>query len=98
MLQPDSMNSAASQSSSSGCVGGAPLRPKSKTLGTIGLPKCLAQMWLTATRAGNGLRQSVNQVASAVRRPVLVRGNGFVRFASVSVGDSTVFHAPRNGV
>ena len=33
MLQPCSMNSTASQSSSSGCVGGVPLRPKSKTVG-----------------------------------------------------------------
>ena len=34
MLQSRSMNSAASQSSSAGCDGGLPLRPKSKTLGT----------------------------------------------------------------
>ena len=40
MLQPWSMSSTASQSSSSGCVGGVPLRPKSNTVGTIPLPKC----------------------------------------------------------
>ena len=34
MLQPDSISSTASQSSSAGCVGRAPLRPKSNTLET----------------------------------------------------------------
>ena len=55
MLQPLSMNSTASQSSSAGCVGALPLRPKSKTVATSGAPKCRSQMWLTATRAVSGL-------------------------------------------
>ena len=41
MLQPDSINSTANQSSNSGCVGGVPLRPKSKTVGTSGEPKAV---------------------------------------------------------
>ena len=74
MLQPFSMNSTASQSSSSGCEGFLPLRPKSKTLSTRGLPKCRIQMWLTATRAVSGFMGCVIHSARARRRPVLVLG------------------------
>ena len=68
------MNSAASQSSRAGCVGGWPLRPKSKTLGTSAWPKCRSQTWLTATRAVSGLSRSAIHRARASRRPVLVAG------------------------
>ncbi len=68
-----SINSTASQSSSSGCVGAAPLRPKSWVVATSGVPKCQRQMWLTATRAVSGLARSVIQRARAARRPVLLR-------------------------
>ena len=44
MSQSRSMNSTASQSSSSGCVGGLPLRPKLNTVGTSGLPKWRSHM------------------------------------------------------
>ena len=74
MLQPESMSSTASQSSSAGWVGGLPLRPKSNTVGTSGVPKCRIQMWLTATRAVSGLSRSAIQRARASRRPVLVAG------------------------
>ena len=74
MLQPLSISSAASQSRSSGCVGGLPFRPKSKTVGTSGVPRCRAQRWFTATRAVSGLRRSVIHSASALRRPLLRHG------------------------
>ena len=75
-----------------------PLRPKSNTVGTSGLPKCRIQMWLTATRAVSGCCGSVIQLASAVRRPVLVVGNGLLRDVSDSRFDSGVFSDPRSGV
>ena len=74
MLQPRSISSAASQSSSAGCDGGWPLRPKSFTVGTIARPKWRPQMWLTATRAVSGFDSSAIQRAKASRRPVLVAG------------------------
>src|SRR3954452_13084328 len=48
------MNARASQSSSSGWVGGAPRSPKSDGVGTIGLPKWCCQIRLTITRAARG--------------------------------------------
>ena len=57
-----------------GASGGVPLRPKSNTDGTSGVPKCRIQIWLTATRAVSGLSGSVIQRARASRRPVLVAG------------------------
>ena len=70
-----STSSLASQSSNAGWEGALPLRPKSKTVVTSGLPRCRIQMWLTATRAVSGFRGSTIQSASARRRPVLVAGN-----------------------
>ena len=70
-LQPDSMNSTASQSSSSWWIGRGVRRPKSNIDATSGSPKCRIQMWLTATRAVSGFRRSTIQRASARRRPVL---------------------------
>ena len=55
MLQPRSANSTASQSSSSGWVGGSPWRPKSFGVRTIPSPKCPCQMRFTITRASSGL-------------------------------------------
>ena len=66
MLQPDSISSTASQSSSSGWLGRLPLRPKSKTVSTSGRPKCRIQMWLTATRAVSGLSRLVIHAARAL--------------------------------
>src|SRR2546427_541858 len=40
MLQPRAANSVASQSSSSGCVGASPCRPKSLGVATMPRPKC----------------------------------------------------------
>ena len=68
------MSSAASQSSSAGCEGGWPLRPKSLTVGTIARPKWRPHRWLTATRAVNGLDLSAIHRAKASRRPVLAAG------------------------
>ena len=72
--QPRSMNSTASQSSSSGCDGFAPLRPKLLVVSTSGRPKCQPQTWFTATRAVSGLSRFVSQFARAARRPLLVFG------------------------
>jgi hypothetical protein len=66
-------------------------------VGTSGLPRCRAQMWFTATRAGSGFFGSVSQRASAVRRPVLVAGYGLARDSSVSRFDSGVFSEPASG-
>src|SRR5262249_16328831 len=71
------INSAASQSSSAGCDGGRPLRPKSDTVGTIAWPKWRIQIWLTATRAVSGLCVSAIHRARASRRPELSAGYDF---------------------
>src|SRR5262249_40399584 len=52
--QPDSRNSTASQSSSSGCDGGSPLTPKSPLVRTMPVPKTSCQKRLTVTRAVSG--------------------------------------------
>jgi len=57
-LQPCSTSSLANQSSSSGCVGGFPLFPKLKTVGTSGFPKWRSHMWFIATRAVSGFSGS----------------------------------------
>ncbi len=80
MLQPFSINSTASQSSSAGCVGGVPLRPKSKTVGD----QRLAEVPRPDVVDGHACRQRVAGgrrpiCASAARRPVLVFGNGLRR-------------------
>ena len=49
-----SMNSTASQSSSSGCVGRAPCEPKSSDVSTIPRPNNCSQKRFTATRAVSG--------------------------------------------
>ena len=49
------MNSVASQSSSSGCDGGAPCVPKSSLVSTMPRPKNCSHARLTATRAVSGL-------------------------------------------
>ena len=74
MLQPRSMNSTASQSSSARASVGVPLTPKLKTVATSGSPKCRIHIWFTATRAVSGLFRWAIQRASASRRPVLVAG------------------------
>src|SRR5262245_47290181 len=68
------MNTAASQTSSAGWVGGWPRPPKFSTEGTRPAPKWRIQIWLTATGAVRGFSRSVSQRARARRRPVLVAG------------------------
>ncbi len=65
--QPDRTNSVASQSSSSGWLGGSPWAPKSSTVFTSPVPKSICQSRLTATRAVSGLAGSTSQRASASR-------------------------------
>src|SRR6266478_2207710 len=65
-------NSAASQSSSSGCVGGEPWAPKSFSVSTRPRPKYCCQRRLTVTRAVSGLAGSTIQRARSRRL-----GNGF---------------------
>ena len=84
-LQPWSMKSLASQSSSSGWDGGSPCRPKSLGVRTSASPKCQPQTRLTRTRAVRGLSAAVNQVASAARRfsgEPLVAGKTVTGFAN----------------
>ncbi len=69
------MNLAASQSSSSGCVGFLPVAPKLFGLPAIAWPKCHCQMRLTITRAVSGFSGEAIQSASASRRPETV-GSG----------------------
>ena len=63
------MNSRASQSSSSGCVGRSPTMPKLFGVRTIPSPKCPCQMRFTITRAGSGFAGSASHSASS-RRPL----------------------------
>ncbi len=52
--QPSSRNWTASQSSSSGWLGGSPCEPKSSAVLTMPVPKTWSQNRLTATRAVSG--------------------------------------------
>ena len=74
--QPESMNSPASQSSSSGWVGGVPRRPKSDGVGTIGLPKWCCQMRLTITRAVRALAGPLGEPAGELEPAAGVFGDG----------------------
>src|SRR5947199_827905 len=67
--QPFSTNVAASQSSSSGCVGFLPVAPKLLGLPARGVPKCHAQTRLTITRAVSGLDGDATHSANSFRRP-----------------------------
>ena len=69
MLQPRFMNSTASQSSSSGCVGCSPILPKLSSVATMPRPKWWCQMRLTMTRAVSGFCAEPSHSASARRRP-----------------------------
>src|SRR5438105_1100866 len=75
MLQPRSMNSTASQSSSSGCDGFSPCAPKSSEVRTRPRPKNSCQIRLTMTRAGSGFSRETIQRARANR------GGTFPRFS-----------------
>jgi hypothetical protein len=61
------MNSVASQSSSSGCVGFAPIRPKSFSVSTMPVPKYRCQIRFTVTRASSGLAGSTSHRARSNR-------------------------------
>ena len=65
--QPERTNSVASQSSSSGWLGGSPWAPKSSTVFTSPVPKSICQSRLTATRAVSGLAGSTSQRARPSR-------------------------------
>ena len=67
MSQPLSMNSTASQSSSSGWLGNVPCVPKSSSVSTRPRPNSCAQKRLTMTRAVSGLSRSTSQRASPRR-------------------------------
>ena len=72
--QPFWTNSAASQSSNSGCVGGSPDIPRFSEVGTMPTPVRCCQSRLTITRATSpaaGVPGWVSQWARAVRRPLL---------------------------
>src|SRR5436190_21460759 len=88
-LQPLRINSVASQSSSSGCVGGSPRLPKSLGVATMPRPRWCCQSRLTMTRATRPPapdRVSVSHSASAVRRyeVLLPDGAGRCHFALAS--------------
>ncbi len=65
--QPDSRNSTASQSSSSGCEGGSPAEPKSPAVRTIPVPNTSCQKRLTVTRAISGFSGRTSQRARPSR-------------------------------
>src|ERR1043166_8339848 len=67
VLQPLRISSAASQSSSSGCVGFAPRNPKSPEVATSPRPKWCCQIQFTYTRAVSGELVLVSQSTSARR-------------------------------
>src|SRR5262245_29953789 len=65
--QPDSRNSVANQSSSSGWVGGCPCEPKSSLVLTMPVPNISCQYRLTVTRAIKGFDGSTSQRANPNR-------------------------------
>jgi hypothetical protein len=71
---PRPRKAAASQSSSSGCVGFRPVAPKLFGLPAIPRPKCHCQIRLTITRAVRGFLGPAIQAASALRRPSTAPG------------------------
>src|SRR5204862_4842403 len=77
--QPDSRNSTASQSSSSGCDGGSPCEPKSSAVFTRPVPKISCQKRFTVTRAVSGFEGSTSHRA----RPSRLRGR------ETAIGGST---------
>ena len=72
------MNSAASQSSNSGCVGGSLRVPKSAGEFTRGSPKCSIQTRFTSTRGVRGLPGDV-MARAVLRRTEAQRSIQFVR-------------------
>ena len=69
-LHPRRTNSFASQSRSSGWLGGSPSRPKSLGVPASPRPKWYCQIRLTITRVESGLSLPLIQRASASLRPV----------------------------
>src|SRR5262249_5516998 len=67
MLQPRSMNSTASQSSSSGCEGGSLCVPRSSLVTTSPVPKYACQARLTSARAVVGDFSSTSHFANVNR-------------------------------
>ena len=80
-----------------GCVGGRPLRPKSKTVGDQGLAEVPRPDVIDGDASRQRMSRSVSQRASAVRRPVLVAGTAECG-SPRSRFDSGVLSEPRSGV
>ena len=76
MLQPRSMNSSASQSSSSGCDGRSPILPKLLGVRTMPSPKWCCQRRLTITRAVSGLSFDDQPLGEAAPAPARLRVGG----------------------
>ena len=74
--QPLSMNSTASQSSSSGWLGHSPCAPKSAGVATSPVPKNIFQNRFTATRAVSGLLRMVTHCARPSRLAGAASGIG----------------------
>ena len=74
--QPSSRNWTASQSSSSGWLGGSPCAPKSSAVLTIPVPKTWSQNRLTATRAVRGWLGATSHCASPSRLTGAPGGSG----------------------
>ena len=86
MLQPRFMNSTASQSSSSGCVGGSPILPKLSSVPTMPRPKWWCQSAIDDDARGQRVVAASRATrASASRRPD-VRPSG----RGISVGGFAV--------
>ena len=73
--QPLSMNHPANQSSSSGCDGFSPCRPKLSVVATSPRPKCQRHTRFTITRAVSGFFSSAIHFDSA-SRPLALPANG----------------------
>src|SRR5213075_3045727 len=71
MLHSLSSKSLASQSSSSGWLGGCPKRPKSLGDSASPWPKCCCHSRFASTRDGKGLSRDTIHFANSVRRPVV---------------------------
>ena len=86
--QPESRNSTASQSSSSGCDGGSPCDPKSSAVFTMPVPNTCCQNRFTVTRAIRGLEGSTIHSA----KPSRLRGK------DCDIGGKTAGHIRMNFV
>ena len=90
------MNSVASQSSSSGCVGRAPWVPKSSVVATRPRPKYACQSWFIRTRPTSGFVGSTSQRASVSRLRGAPAGRGWSTAGTPgSTGSAGLRNSPR---